>query len=788
MAVYDGVPSIRLEGDEGRALALVPEAKALLYKVQTFKQRAGVGTFSMSRRVDDDSTIYVLSTQDQNLIHIAVAPDIPEQINSSEANAPAKLAPDIYSGLVYNGFLRSNGTRSALDSFVPTPTCLRTHPELLAGRQEVVRLAVAPYFDELKNSGLGPAYSQYTKLRPSMYSGTMRKVVQVLMGLGRIGKAKLRDPDRPHVTPAYLEDVATNGVQIRFDWRFIRTHGIVVAADGRLWVVEISAARGAVAVPLPLVPKTDTAAFRAKVQAKEDWALLRAIEELGGLPSGEGVPATAARLSQMLENGTALRLLSPEDVAPFYEHSAYSSALGWAFNSSGSEAHNTAYRFGDDGFQRGVWYQISLSIGATKLVREPGEPLAEHSGQIKKMGEGYLYAPPAPGTSYARYLPIKFHEPMLPGLLSHEGVPLAIASGLPQPKCDTTVFVGFVDDEFHAVRFYRNPNNGEHNTLDDPRYPGECLLNGTWVITQTTGTRGIPAMMYSNTIDGRRAVQETVHQTTMESRDLGYDPPRFSDFIESPDTAYVWRERVFQQTTTTDIRVGETLASVVAIPEYSREAYYYAEGSGYASGRTLVTNVGYTRIRDPNVGYAWRCFPSANLPPWPSNIGCDKRNCGGNCSFFPGGPRTHKERRVVCLNYEPDGSGCHDFADSGNWLGVCDVVDGFNSPAPARANTNTFEDKGGDYKASLQLVTHGYGGPLRLPLSWHNFSSHWQTPSPDPKSGTVQYILATHSAIGDDGLVYCTDLLAQGGFSVYGYTPDLVGEREIPCFVGVNIQ
>ena len=99
MAVYDGVPSIRLEGDEGRALALIPEAKALLYKVQTFKQRAGVGTFSMSRRVDDDSTIYVLSAHDQNLIHISVAPDVPEMINSENPIPEGTLFPDFYSGL-----------------------------------------------------------------------------------------------------------------------------------------------------------------------------------------------------------------------------------------------------------------------------------------------------------------------------------------------------------------------------------------------------------------------------------------------------------------------------------------------------------------------------------------------------------------------------------------------------------------------------------------------------------------------------------------------------------------
>ena len=136
MAVYDGVPSIRLEGDEERALALIPEAKALLYKVQTFKQRAGVGTFSMSRRVDDDSTIYVLSSLGQNLIHISVAPDVPEQVYRKDEIPDPTLFPDFYSGLVYNGYLEErvredddgNEVRySVCVSFSPTPNCRFTH-------------------------------------------------------------------------------------------------------------------------------------------------------------------------------------------------------------------------------------------------------------------------------------------------------------------------------------------------------------------------------------------------------------------------------------------------------------------------------------------------------------------------------------------------------------------------------------------------------------------------------------------------------------------------------------
>ena len=148
--------------------------------------------------------------------------------------------------------------------------------------------------------------------------------------------------------------------------------------------------------------------------------MITALDELGCLPTGEAFPNTAAQVNELIERGEILRLLEPSELSEFYCCSAYSSAMGWAFNERGNEAHNTAYYFGEDGFQRGVWYQVNINIGAIKENWEPGEPIANGTANLRKNTEGYIYCPPAPGKSYARYVPIKFHEPMLPGLLSHD--------------------------------------------------------------------------------------------------------------------------------------------------------------------------------------------------------------------------------------------------------------------------------------------------------------------------------------------------------------------------------
>ena len=169
MAAYDGVPSIRLEGNKDRALALIPEAKALLFRVQQFLKTAGVSTYSSSQQVGQDGYIYVLSSEGQNIIHISV--DV-EHVDSVEQEAPVpvetSVTPSFYSGLVFGGYLEprtgAGGTYQVCTGFAPTPTCIATHRELSAGRQASKRLAVRPYFDDLRNSGVGPEFSQYTKL------------------------------------------------------------------------------------------------------------------------------------------------------------------------------------------------------------------------------------------------------------------------------------------------------------------------------------------------------------------------------------------------------------------------------------------------------------------------------------------------------------------------------------------------------------------------------------------------------------------------------------------------
>ena len=797
MALYDGVPSIRLEGDKTRALALIPDAKALLYTVQAVKKNMGVDTFAMTRAVGEDAVVYVLSTGTQNILHISVATEVPEQINEEPTVSKGILTPDFLSGIVFTGLLEDRteilpgGGKieyRVCARFAPTQSCQET-AGLRAGRQDSARLAVRPWaaFDELNSTNPLLTFSQYTRLRPSMYSGTMRKVVQIAMGLGRIGIEKLRDPAGNKQDTQYMEQVKADGVQIRYDWRFVRTHGITTGADGRLWLVEISSARGVIARLLPIFEGSDTAAFLERAIARKDRAMVTALEELGCIPTGEAFPAGAVALNALITSGDILRLLPASDMGEFYACSPYSSVMGWAFSPNGREAHNTAYKYGEDGFQRGVWYQLNIFIGAVDQNRGKNDPIAPGSATLIKQTDSPIYCPPARVGARVRYAPIKFHEPLIEGLLSHEGVPEAIAAGVPPPQSDVVMFVMFVDNDLKTVRYFRNAQADVNNTVDDELEGVDCPYGGAWNTTKTYGIRSFPTMMYSNDFDDRRALQERVVTSARVSTRLGYDPPTFSDFIDAPSTAYVSRYLIFRDVVTVTDAGGETLLGAVAIPEFCREAYYYATGSQLTDGQRVDKYTSYASIKDPNVGYSWRCFAQLAAPPFPEGRpDCNTRVCRGDAPCSGGGVGFPKQRLVVCLAEEP--TPCSELADSGPWLTLCENVDGFRALEVSRIPTYTTQNQGTQDQGMAYLVSQGYGGPIQMPVTYSQVDNHWMRPSPDPETGHIQRIAATHSAVGSDATIYYNGLSSYGGTLVtQGYTPESIGATDgIPTFIGVN--
>ena len=778
MASYEGAPSIRLEGDEQRALALIPEGKLLLSKAQAFTKRADIPTYSMSRRVSDDEYIYVLVAGDQNIISISAGVVFPDAVHKPEELPEASLFPDFLSGIVFNGVMDTRSETKADGSTVeykiirqwaPTPSCAHVQ-NINTGRQPSRRLAVRPHNTMSEWNPPGGSileYSQNVVPRTSEWSGTMKKVVQIVFGLGRMNKNKLRNPKEPDTTTQYMRDVDQNGVQVQYDYKFMRTHGIYKGPDNTLWLVEISSTKGIMAMPLPIFPGSDSVGFGIRADARSDRAMRFALDELGCLPTGEGFP-TGKNLQEKIANGDVLQLLPAAEMQEFYKLSAYSSSCGWAFNDRGNEAHNVGYTWPDDDvFQVGFWYQVSINIGAVNKDRKPGDPIASGSAQLRMQQKGYLYSPPVRKS----FIPVKYYEPLLPGLLSHSAKPTGPSAFV--VNCDTVVYVAFMNGDLKTARYFKPGQPESHGKVEDERIGEECLLEGTWAWKTVTGSSSLPSMPYTNDIDPRSVLEEHVVEGKLTSNTLGYDPPQFGDYIEAPEACFVIRQKVWKQVTEQEERGGEARSACFIVPAYSREAYYYFEGHSYDGGRRGFTAVDHAFVMDPYIYYGWRKFPRISSPPYPPNRDCRTGKCGGK----------HTERRIICWDFSMHQ--CYDYADSGPWAQECqDIVSLCSADPPKHPNSYTSWDKGGDFEGTWNFYSNGLFGPASGSTTQVEHERA-MAQSPDPDSGIVQFMYAEHSAIGDDCVIYTKGM--NGDRVVTGYTPVALAQNDgMPLFIGVN--
>lgn len=213
-------------------------------------------------------------------------------------------------------------------------------------------------------SWLPDEWSQAALLKPGLYSGTMRNVVQILLG---------------------------SEAQVQYGFSFGKTHGIYVQQTkaGRVdWLIEISRANGVMAMKLPVckssVPKENP---------------------LGYVPTGETFP-TGSKLSLAIARGTVRQLLLPADLAPAYDKSAFSDLFGWAFKYDGTAASVVVYTQAK--YKTTYIYTVHIfadstgPVGASLSMDGSGEVVSPGFSLTTGYGEWAFKVPlVVGGTSYA---------------------------------------------------------------------------------------------------------------------------------------------------------------------------------------------------------------------------------------------------------------------------------------------------------------------------------------------------------------------------------------------------
>lgn len=236
-------------------------------------------------------------------------------------------------------------------------------------------------------SGSNFSPTQYTQQRPTLYSGAMAEVMQIVGGYGKqpteveetddLEMKSLKLPDqyldliREELDgvrlPAYTGVPPVDG-QFQYDYKFEKTDGVAFDDTNKPWLVRVSRA-GVFAMPLPVVPATASPHFRKYIEQVGDEEIENILNRFGAMPSGEGFPANTSDFEAWRRAGVIVKVC---DVADFYSNIAYFSACGWSFNSRGNAAVNTCYTYEDSGTIIGHTYMLNLTLASASKGGQVG--------------------------------------------------------------------------------------------------------------------------------------------------------------------------------------------------------------------------------------------------------------------------------------------------------------------------------------------------------------------------------------------------------------------------------
>jgi hypothetical protein len=608
--VFDG---FRLGSDSALSDAEVLAAKKLAVDTRLEAHARGLNQFRKYVELPNGGYAYSLKAGDYLNVHV-----VPGARPKEEDEQQVEFAiPDFGSGWVVGGIIiptRVNGVGPEIDMTdfrATTLAAIRLGTTATKVRGPRYALEPSDERSDLRNPNEPPRFSQYVYLRPAMYSGKMQKVAQLVLGYGKPKKPNVFSPFARTVARAAglteatdeINDAFRNGVPIKYDNRFYRTHGITVDPTGKWWIIEISG-RGMHAMPMPFWPGTTLAAFKDRAELI-DSEIYNAIAEFGGLPSGDSLPLGDALFNCMKRAGLIKELAPASRLTNFYRLSPFSSSMGWAINASGTEAHNVAYEYDDNGIPYSEYWAASFSIGSTiapqnedhpdlpalrtKLngATAPSAKYKEYvisklpylsNSELLNLGRSVLTAQEAfdacDGIEISRvngignvamvkratywypsinYSMMKVHEPLIGGLLSVDMRRLGYQTTDNVPTVmDAIMNVHFIDDEIKYTYFYWDRTTEYVNEDENNFEP--CMLAGNYYQYLRSGNSAVPPLMYTTDVDVRRRLSPTETEQTITSRKLdaiiewhSLDPAFLSHGVGYRD--HYWEKKFTYETT-----------------------------------------------------------------------------------------------------------------------------------------------------------------------------------------------------------------------------------------------
>lgn len=510
------------------------------------------------------------------------------------------------------------------------------------------RLAVveAPMFQQLFTNPalIDVIWSEHAHAKPAQYSGAMRKVVQFLLGVGKIlrptWEERWMDANQRNYIDAEQVSLETElPVEVKsgfglyyqdppvttlyYDYRFAKTHGISFDQDDKPWVIEISG-QGVHAMPLYLDPVSLTEGGRQRyIDVSPE--LEEFIDEIGGIPLGVRFPASFD-LAEWKRSGEVVELISAAGMSEFYGKSMFSSDIGWSFNSRGSQAHNCAVGI-EDNLSTGNHYRISIDLTRDVMPELSGNRAILSSyfkdlykiNKCRRMDEAtatsilaaiqqdresgleqfndLTVAPTLQGSasmSLVRkgilYNPakpkgqpqIKFPEPLLNGLVSFDFGPYVLGAGT--DRCDAPMFVCHIQDNVEVVNYFMDLRSRPGKESEYTR--AQCQYTGIWTVRTYGGGTYVAGNFYSSRWDWRLELTPDTSVATYTGRRLDTQGRAQTEYFFSSCIRVSATTR-FAVKYTTKTTYGQTHGVAAAVPFHIRDCYYMVQTDATASeGRT----------------------------------------------------------------------------------------------------------------------------------------------------------------------------------------------------------
>lgn len=716
-------------------------AELLARRVTNFKVVSGLDSFKMTRTLPSGAMAIAMDMG--GVLRVIIQRQPEPELSPMESDGLAKsYIPMLFCGAINSGIVRpgdgvliklTDMTRKRLTSYKPDATRAPTE----------VRLQRFVIEHNGRVSELRPkrptqyTWTQYHNQRPTWYSGAMAEVMQVVGGYGRqalkelpdnkIERAQLLIPAKVMQKieqemgntrlPGYLGLPHKSG-EFQYDYKYNETNGVGFDNKGEPWLLRVST-RGVYAMPLPMIPATTTRAFRDFVDEVGDDEIKWILGRFGGMPSGENFPVQTKDFESWRRAGVIVKVC---DAGDFYNHMAYTSAIGWSFNLRGTEGFNTCYDY-ENGIGYGLAFKLRIALSAaTNAGRLPEAfdldssedmrrlndylsrlyqqltgntareraikyklrrvPVADILARAGRSGPGEVdhwdnleVAPIAShsgsitevargrlwhGASPAAQPQIKFPEPFLDGCVSHDFGRLEGFDPPQDARCDTIMLGGYVGDMLKVAKYFYDPRGFTRKVEDNY---DECMIVGTWERTVTEGDTTLQGHFYTSDFDAREAAAPITTVTNTVGKDLGYDTkPHFGfDHVLSM-VGTIWRNRYFQHKVKETRTEGFSKSVALCVPYLTRNAILHAHKE-FTSGASESEGLAVYAVGDPNT---YRYFTYDFVWAWVGGITEGNMTTIEKDKVSPY-PLHGNPVWVVGHNHSPDE--CSDFADQGDWIG-----------------------------------------------------------------------------------------------------------------------